>query len=214
MPTSESPTKTEESKWITVGGKKIEIKPGEEGEEYTREKLPSVRGEKEKNTKEALSKAYTKRFNIHKSIFSPRDEVVYDEYRKSGIVAGSDGDKVKVLSGGIIYSISKNSVFKKSELIGDIHWDTLSVPDRILIINKHGLDANYVTRDWANIQPNIRTIIQKESPAGYSSVSSGTNNPVYNPLNDDKTVSQRIKEEEESQHENSEDETQRDTKKV
>jgi hypothetical protein len=43
MPESENP---EESKFITVGGKHIEIKPGEDIEDKTREALPSARGEK------------------------------------------------------------------------------------------------------------------------------------------------------------------------
>lgn len=212
MPESENPTKTEESKWITIGGKKVEIKPGEEGEENIREKLPSVRGEKEKNTKEALSKSYVKRYDLIKSIFNPRDEVVFDEYKKNGIVAGSDGNHLKILNKGEIISVHKNSVFKKSELIGDVHWDTISDRDRLFILEKAGLHPSYRGRDWMSIQPNIREVIRKTStPAGYDSSNSGVSNPIYNPVSEDKTVSQRLKEEEESQHENEDtDEKKRD----
>lgn len=212
MPESENPTKTEESQWVTMGGKKVEIKPGEEGEEHTREALPSLRGEKEKNTKEALSKSYIKRYDLIKSIFNPRDEVVFDEYKKSGLIAGSDGNHLKILNKGEIISVHKNSVFKKSELIGNVHWDTTSDLYRLYVLEKAGLHPSYRSRDWMSIQPNIRKMILKtSSPAGYDSASSGVSNPIYNPVNEDKTVSQRIKEEEESQHENGDtDEKKRD----
>lgn len=206
MPESEKPTKTQESKWITVQGKKIEIKPGEDLDEKTREKLPSARGEKEKNTKEALSKIYVPRYDYQKSIFQPRDEVVFNKYQDEGIVAGADGEYIKILSKGRITSFHKNGVFKKNELIENTHWDTMTKECRLYCLNKAGLGSAYVGRNWMALQPNIRMLVRKtNSPAGYESTSSGVGNPIYNPLNEDKTVSQRIKEEEEKQHEKDED---------
>lgn len=198
--------KNPESKWITVQGKHVEVQPGEDIEDKLRERLPSARGEKEKNTKEALSKEYVKRYNYQKSIFQPRDDIVYDEYKKSGVVAGADGEVLKILNEGRIVSIHKNGVFKKSELIDGVHWDSMSKEYRIYCLNKVGLDATYLGRNWMELQPNVRIAIRKiNSPAGYESTSSGVGNPIFNPINEDKTVSQRIKEEEEKQHEEKQD---------
>ena len=194
--------KNPESTWITVQGKHVEVEAGEDIADKIREKLPSARGEKEKNTKETLSKEYTKRYNYQKSIFQSRDEVVYDEYKKSGVVAGVDGDVIKILNEGRIVSIHKNGVFKKSELIDGVHWDSMSKEYRIYCLNKVGIGSTYLGRNWMELQPNIRIEIRKiNSPAGYESTSSGVGNPIFNPINEDKTVSQRIKEEEEKQHE-------------
>ena len=38
-------------KWVTVRGKKIHVQQGQDTEDAIREELPSLRGEKEKNTK-------------------------------------------------------------------------------------------------------------------------------------------------------------------
>ena len=198
------PTKTvEQSKWITVGGKKIEVNPEDDAEDKIRESI-SVSGEKQKNTKHAISvqKEYVKRYDIKKSIFNIRDPVVYDEYKKSGIVSGLDGQNVKVYNGRDIEILNKNVVFKKSELLDDTHWDTMSNAHRLHHIEKTGVDQSYINRDWMEIAPNIRNVIQKiASPAGYDSATSGNSNPIYNPVNTNKTVSQRIKEEEETQRE-------------
>jgi len=203
---AESKSSTEPSDWITIGGKKIEIKPGEDAEDKTREPVSSVRGEKEKNTKEALAKTYVKRYDLIKAIFNSRDEVVFDEYKKSGVVAGIDGGYLKILSDSKFYTVRKETVFKKSDLIDRTHWDTMSKEYRLFSVEKAGLDKMYINRNWINFQPNIRKLIQKtHSPAGYESTSSGIGNPVYTPLNEDKTVSQRIKEEESKQKEEDND---------
>lgn len=202
MPQSERPMKSDEDEWITIQGKKVNIKPGENIEDKIREKLPSLRGEKEKATKEALSKEYVKRYDYNKSIFQPRDEVIFDEYKKEGLVAGIDGQYIKILNDGRIMSVHQNTVFKKSELIDGKHWDSMSVQYRTYCLNKVGLGSSYSNRHWMVLQPNIRIEIKKiNSPAGYESTSAGVGNPIYNPIHEDKTVSQRIKEEEKKQHE-------------
>ena len=86
MPDKDSDnTDMDQDKWITVGGKKMKIPAGEEGEEALREKLPSTRGAKESNTKEA-QKTYNRRFGIMKTLFKLRENVVFAEYKKSGII--------------------------------------------------------------------------------------------------------------------------------
>lgn len=209
MPTE---SETGEKKWITIGGKKIELKPGEEGEDAIRERLPSAKGEKEKATKEALSKSYFKRYGLIKMIFRPRDEVVFDEYRKQGIVTGIDHDYLTILSDSRMHVVEKNHVFKKSELIGDVHWDTLTKTDRIKLLAKTNLNSEFSGRNWFNLPTELRDVIQKiNSPAGYDSGNVGTNNPIYNPINTDTTVSQRIKDEIKDQHKDTgKDEEKRD----
>lgn len=207
MPESEKPIKTEEEKWITIGGKKINVKPGEDVEDRIREALPSARGEKEKNTKQALSKQYIQRKDLPSSIFKIRDEVVFDEYRKSGQLAGVDGTYLKILYDGYITNIRKDTVFKKSELIPDQHWDTMTKSDKVIVLKNAGIDSSYSDRSWMGLDPHLRNVILKtNSPAGYESTSQGNNNPIYNPISEEKTVSQRIKEEESKQHEEDADE--------
>lgn len=206
MPDPTRPTRTKESEWITIGGKKIEIKPEDAIEDKTREKMPSLRGEKEKNTKQALSKIFIKRYSLLPAIFETRDPVVFDEYKKEGLVAGIDGTYLKILSDGVIHTVQKITVFKKSELIDKTHWDTASDEYRVFMLEKAGLHIENFKRNWVGMLPTIRTLIQKtNSPAGYESTSSGIGNPIYNPLNENKTVSQRIKDEEKKQKEDSND---------
>ena len=91
----------------------MRIDAGADKEDLTREKKCLVQGvKKKKNTKEA-QKVYKKRFELIKSIFKPRDEVVFAEYNKSGIIAGLNGDKLNIMSEGRMYPVHKNNVFKK-----------------------------------------------------------------------------------------------------
>ena len=107
-----SPDKIDSDKdaeeWITVGGKKMRVDAGEDKEDITRSPMPSARGEKQANTKEA-QKVYKKRFELIKTIFKTRDQVVFAEYMKSGVVAGLNGNKLNIMSEGRIYPVSKNS---------------------------------------------------------------------------------------------------------
>ena len=201
MPEKEESGDKAEEKWITIGGKKIRIPAGEEGEELVRDKLPSVRGQKESNTKEAQKSIYKIRFDLLKSIFKPRDEVVFAEYNKSGIIAGLNGDIINILCEGRTYPILKNHVFKKSELLGNRHWDTMTNVDRVEILKTCNLPAFYNKQNWGNLAIEIRTqLLKGTSPAGMSTSTPGTNNAIYNPINEEKTVSSRIKEEITRQH--------------
>jgi len=197
----DKPTENKDTEeWITIGGKKMRIDAGEDKEELTREKMPSLRGEKESNTKEA-QKMYKKRFNLIKSPFKPRDEVVFAEYKKSGIVTGLNGENINILSDSRIYPVLKNHVFKKSELLGDRHWDTLTNVDRVEVLKSSNLPIFYHKQNWGNLDYKIReTLLKNVSPAGTTTSTTGIHNPIYNPINEEKTVSDRIKQEMQRQH--------------
>jgi len=187
--------------WITVGGKKMRVDAGADKEKFTRDPMPSARGEKEHNTKEA-QKMYKKRFDLIKTPFKPRDEVVFAEYNKSGIVSGLQGNIVKILSEGRIYPIEKNHVFKKSELINERHWDTLTNVDRVQVLKSSNLPTFYNKQNWGNLATEIREALlnKNTSPAGTTTATTGIHNPIYNPINEEKPVSDRIDNEIKRQH--------------
>jgi len=212
MPAKKPETDKDTEEWITVGGKKIRIDAGEDKEDITREKLPSARGEKQHNTKEA-QKMYKKRYNLIKSPFKTRDEVVFAEYNKSGVIAGLNGDKINILSEGRMYPIQKNNVFKKSELLGGIHWDTMTNVDRVLILKSSNLPTFYNKQNWGNLSHEIResllknTLEKNTSPAGTTTSTTGIHNPIYNPINEEKTVTDRIADEMKRQHSDTDKDT-------
>ena len=194
MPQTDNPDK----KWITVGGKKIEVDSDVDAEEYIREHgSKDLRGEKEKNTKEAR-KAFVHRLNLNKSQLNYREEVFFDEFTKSGMVYGFNGEYVRILSKGKQLQRHVNNVFKKSEMLGNDHWDTLHDSDRLEVLKSSVVSPNYLKHDWIKIPAIIRDKIMKGvHPAGYSGNSGGvesTTPGVFNPVNDNKTISQRIKE--------------------
>ncbi len=192
----------ENEKWITVGGKKIRVDTVEEAEEKTvGEKLPSARGAKESATKEAL-KSYETRFGLIKSIFKIRDEVVFDKYNKSVLISGIDGDVLTIVYNKRTVRVEKNHAFKKSELLGKYHWDTLTKADRVEVLGNNNISKDYSNQNWGNLPYEIKThLLKNVSPAGYTTSTTGIHNPVYNPINEEKTVSDRIDEEMKRQHE-------------
>tara|TARA_R110002126_G_scaffold111701_6_gene249613 strand:+ start:906 stop:1601 length:696 start_codon:yes stop_codon:yes gene_type:complete len=215
MPDKVNPIK-EVEEWITVGGKKMRVDDNdddtpnivddekmkdEKPESAGGEKTPSARGEKEKNTKEA-QKMYKKRFGLLKSQFKTRDEVVFAEYNKSGVISGINGEKVNIVSDGRVYPVLKNNVFKKSELLGDRHWDSMTNVDRVQVLKSTNLPTFYNKQNWGNLSIEIRTALLKgASPAGMTTSTSGVHNPIYNPINEEKTVSDTIDTEMKRQHE-------------
>ncbi len=197
MPSNPSKLDTDKDaeEWITVGGKKMRIDAGEDKEDLTRAKMPRARGEKQANTKEA-QKVYKKRLELIKSIFKTRDEVVFAEYNKSGVVAGLNGDKLNIMSEGRIYPVHKNNVFKKSELLGDRHWDTMTNVSRVQILKSSNLPTFYNKQNWGNISMEIReALLKNASPAGTTTSDAGIHNPIYNPINEEKSVSNTIDDE-------------------
>lgn len=180
-------------KWITVNGRRIEVDPDQSAEEAIREKLPDTRGDKEKNTKESLRKSLVKRFNLRKSKFNFRDEVLYDDLQKSGTIMGFDGTYVQIFTKGNRITRYSNDVFKKSELINNMHWDLMTIDSRAEILRKSNISQNYVRHDWAGIPAIIQDKIQKDgTPAGTGITT--TSEGVWNPVNTDKTVDKKIKE--------------------
>lgn len=183
----------EGSKWITVQGRKVEIDPDGDPEAQIREKLPKdARGEKEKNTKQAMKKMVA-RSNLQKSKFNFRDEVLYDDLTKSGTIAGFDGQYVQIFTKGVKLVRHANNVFKKSEMLGDNHWDTMTIEARTLVLKDAGVSTNYIKHDWTRIPAILQDKIQKDGTPAGTGITSSTEG-VWNPVNQDKPVSQKIKE--------------------
>jgi hypothetical protein len=199
MPVDKPIEDKDAEEWISIGGKKIRVDAGADKEDITREKLPSARGEKQHNTKEA-QKMYKMRFDLIKSPLNIRDEVTFAEYQKSGIVAGLNGERVNILCEGRIYPILKNHVFKKSELLDGVHWDTMTNVYRLGVLKAHNLPTFYNKQNWGNLSIEIREALKSVSPAGTTTSTTGVHNPVYNPLNEEKTVTDRINDEIKRQH--------------
>ena len=199
MPEDKPVEDKDAEEWITVGGKKMRVDAGADKDELTREKLPSARGEKQHNTKEA-QKMYKMRHGLLKSVFKIREEVVFAEYKKNGVVAGMNGDRINILSEGRIYPVLKNHVFKKSELIDGYHWDTITNVDRVNILKSRNLPTFYNKQNWGNLSIEIREALKGASPAGMTTSTTGVHNPIYNPINEEKPVSDRVDDEIKRQH--------------
>jgi hypothetical protein len=200
MPVDKPIEDKDAEEWISVGGKKIRIDAGADKEDITREKLPSARGEKQHNTKEA-QKMYKMRFDLLKSVFHIRDEVVFAEYKKSGIISGINGEKLNILCEGRNYPIFKNHVFKKEELLHGVHWDSMTNVYRVGVLKAHNLPTFYNKQNWGNLAIEIRQeLLKSVSPAGTTTSTTGVHNPIYNPINEEKTVTDRIADEIKRQH--------------
>jgi len=184
----------QDKKWVTVQGRKVELGEGEDLQDKLKEDL---RGEKEHNTKEALKKSVIiQRFNLQKSKFNFRDEVVYDNLQKTGTIGGFEGNYVKIFNKGRAVVLPANDVFKKSELLGSLHWDVMTIDTRRDILMKADISQNYVKHDWARIPAIIQDQIRKDgTPAGTGITTSSEG--VWNPVNTDKTVDSKLKESEE-----------------
>lgn len=194
MPEETKITPKSDEKWVTIGGKKVQIDPDKDAEEQIREKLPSVGGAKQSETKEAR-KGFDETRNLIKTPFKIRDEVVFDNYQKSGILYGLEGDYVRIFSKNSHYTRLSNDVFLKSELLNKRHWDTMIKDDRLELLEKSQITKNYVKYDWSRLPELSRKIIMKNlGPAGYEGGVSTSTPGVWNPVNDDKTVNDRIKE--------------------
>ncbi len=201
MPDDKKPEGLEQEtdKWITVGGKKIRIPAGEDGEELVREQLPSASGQKQSNTKEA-QKSYTQRFGVTRTLFKTRDVVLFKEYTKEGVVSGLSGENLTIMSDGRVYKSDKDHTFLKSELLGEVHWDTMTKTDRIELLTKAKISTGYSNTDWSNLSKELRIALKENAPQGMTTATTGVHTPIYNPINEEKPVSQRIEEEMERQH--------------
>lgn len=187
----------------TERGGKFAILEGEDKKQALQRHLESVQGKKGNVIREHeqadTKKSIQKRFGIAKTPFKIRDEVTFDDFTKKGIVYGYSGDSLLILSlDGRRFSKEKTLVFKTSELVGGIHWDAMTTIDRVITLKKAGLSENYLNSSWYYIPFAARNKIQKAmGPAGYEGGGVNTSTSgVFNPVHQEKTVSERIKEEE------------------
>ena len=133
-------------------------------------------------------------------MFNFRDEVMYDDLTKSGTVGGFDGNYIQIFNKGRKVIRISNDVFKKSEFIGNGHWDLMTVEDRRDILTKSNVSQNYIQYDWARIPAIIQDKIQKDGTPAGTGISTSTSG-VWNPVNSDKTVDQKLKETKEKNEE-------------
>ena len=128
-----------------------------------------------------------------------------------------NGDKLNIMSEGRMYPVHKNNVFKKSELLGDRHWDTMTNVDRVQILKSFNLPTYYNKQNWGNLSMEIReALLKNASPAGTTTSDAGIHNPIYNPINEEKSVSNTIDDEikrQENSHNHEEYEDGKDNKK-
>lgn len=193
--------KPEEIKgWVTRNGKHQPI-PKEDSDEIGQEKKPSVESEKEKNKEEA-KKHFVKRFGLQKTPFKIRDKVSYDQLSKMGTISGFMGDSINILDDrGVVISRHKDHVFKVSELIKGMHWDAMDSNNRYDVLKEKRLSEDYLNTSWYWLPFDIRNVMLKaQGPAGYegggvNTVSTG----VFNPIHQEKTVSEKMKEQEEKE---------------
>jgi len=130
---------------------------------------------------------------IRKSGFKTKDEVYFDDFKKEGVIVAINQDKLKIFSNKAILFRHSQVVYKKSEMLGDRHWDTLKKTEKIEILNKHNVSKDLARRDWQDIPSAVKQAIYKED-GSFSGINTDTQN-VYNPVTSDKTVSDRIKDE-------------------
>lgn len=202
-----------EAQWVTIMGRKVNL-----GDKASLKKLNSgskqpsgsrndnntlavdIKTEQQKNVKETKKSVIVQRFNLQKSKLNFRDEVIYDNLQKSGIVGGFDGQYVKIFDKGRSVTRPNNDVFKKSEFIGDTHWDIETIDTRQRMLLKANISENYLKHDWAKIPAIIQDQIRKDgTPAGTGITTSSEG--VWNPVNSDRTVDSKLKESEKKTNE-------------
>ena len=144
-------------------------------------------------------KKYVRRYSLSKSLFKIRDEVVFDEYKKSGMIKGFVGDSIEILQkDGRAVSRDKNGVFLVKELIKGTHWDTMTYEDRLDVLKTSNVSSDYAKSSWYFVPFEVKNVIMRKAqgPAGYegSGLSTVTRG-VYNPVHQYKTVSDKMDDE-------------------
>ena len=91
--------------------------------------------------------------------------------------------------------------FLKSELLGEVHWDTMTKADRVALLKKANISTGYSDSNWSVLSKELRIVLKENAPQGMSTATTGVHNPIYNPINEEKPVSQRIEDEMKRQHE-------------
>lgn len=132
---------------------------------------------------------------IIKSAFKLRDKVYFDKFEKLGTVTRIGNQQVTIFSNKSTFTRHEQVVFKKDETFGFGHWDTLTKQEKTKILNKYKVSKDLALRDWLHIPGAIKKFIAKsEGEFSSSGLNTDTQN-VYNPVNSDKTISDRIKDE-------------------
>jgi len=140
---------------------------------------------------------------IQKSGFRLKDKVLFDDFKKEGIITALTSDKLTIFTGKSTIFRHPQVVYKKSETLGCGHWDTLNKSERIKILSKHNVSKDLAQRDWQFVPGAIKQAIYKDD-GNNSGINTDTQN-VYNPVSSDRTVSDRIKDELEEQSKSKKD---------
>lgn len=130
---------------------------------------------------------------VMKSGFRTKDQVLFDNFTKEGVVILATQEKLTIFTGKSTVFRHPQVVYKKDETLDCGHWDVLSKTERIKILVKRKVAKDLSRRDWHFIPGAIKQAIYKEE---------GTNNGLntdaqgqFNPVSSEETVSDRIKEE-------------------
>lgn len=148
---------------------------------------------------------------IQKSGFTLKDEVLFDDFKKEGIITALSLDKLTIFTGKSTLFRHPQVVYKKTETLGCGHWDTLNKSQRIKILIKHKVSKDLARKDWQFIPGAIKQAIYKTEGTN-EGINTDTQN-VYNPVSSDITVSDRIKDELKDQSEDKKTDSKKDEKK-
>lgn len=130
---------------------------------------------------------------IQKSGFHLKDTVLFDDFKKEGIITALSPDKLTIFTGKSTLFRHPQVVYKKDETLGCGHWDTLNKSERIKILIKHKVAKDLARRDWQFIPGAIKQAIYKAEGTN-SGINTDTQN-VYNPVSTNTTVTDRIRNE-------------------
>lgn len=174
------PEDPKKPKWLTVRGKHVEVKPGEDIESVIRD--------------ETKKSEYVQRYGCVKK-FDISDKVTFDKYNKTGEVYGYSGNFIKVFGDdGISYSISDQSLFKTDEVSGFGHWDTMNSLDRRQLLKNCGVGLECQDRNWHQLNPAVQTMLIKNITApGYESGGNSSMPGTFNPVSTDKSIAEKVK---------------------
>jgi len=143
---------------------------------------------------------YIQRYHTGET-FEMEDHVSFDNFTKTGIVNGMSTGILEIQGNdGLQYKIQKDTVFLKSDVTQYGHWNTMSTLAKKLILKQAGITVDFSESLWKDINKEVQELILKvASPAGYSGNaddSYGTTKPgTYNPVSENKTLADRLKEE-------------------
>lgn len=151
------------------------------------------------STEDETKKHYFQRYHIYKSPIENRTYVKYNKYNDIGMVAGKIGTSFRILNkDNDIVTVHEDYVFKASDFTKYGHWDALSDIDRAELLNLVKQSDSFIRTDWSYIPQVVKDLLKATSPAGYDMGSGGFNTGVQgrvNPVSDEITVSERIRQE-------------------